>query len=206
MPIFSTMRVSNFYVSTIKPVCDLFFAFTLLIISLPFQILIAVVLSLHFWGSPFFVHQRAGKDEKVFSLIKFRTMKVEFNESSTTALGKFLRSYSLDELPQLLNVLKGEMSFVGPRPLLIDYLRYYDEEEKIRHEVRPGITGWAQVNGRNAIDWGRRMSLDMYYVRNVSFGLDLKILAKTLIEVFKRDKTSYKNEKTITFSEYASKR
>ncbi|WP_420577913.1 sugar transferase [Ekhidna sp.] len=206
MPIFSTMWGRNFYVSVFKPVFDRLFAFILLITSLPFQFIIAVILSIHFKKSPFFIHRRAGQNERVFSLIKFRTMEVDFDETSTSDLGKFIRSFSLDELPQLINVLKGDMSFVGPRPLLVEYLKYYNEIEKRRHEVQPGITGWAQVNGRNAIDWEKRMNYDIQYVENISLLFDIKILLMTIREVFRRDLTSYKDEKTVTFSEYASKR
>ena len=117
-----------------------------------------------------------------------------------------MRSISVDELPQLLNVIKGDMSFVGPRPLLIEYLDFYNTEEKKRHEVLPGITGWAQVNGRNAIDWEKRMSLDIEYVDNISFGWDIKILGKTIMALLRRDMTSYQKGKTIKFSDYASKR
>lgn len=192
--------------SVFKPVFDRLFAFILLIISLPIQFIIAVILSFHFQKSPFFVHPRVGKNERIFPLIKFRTMKIDYDEKSTSSLGRFIRSFSIDELPQLINVIMGDMSFVGPRPLLVEYLKYYNDEEKKRHEVLPGITGWAQVNGRNEIDWEKRMNYDIQYVKNISLYLDIKILLKTVREVFKRDLTSYKDEKTVTFSEYASKR
>ncbi|MEQ6165777.1 sugar transferase [Ekhidna sp. MALMAid0563] len=206
MPIFSIMRRSKFYERGIKPVFDRLFALILLLVSLPFQIIIAVVLSFHFMRSPLFLHKRVGRNESTFKLLKFRTFRTDFDEKSMTRLGRFIRSYSLDELPQLLNVLKGDMSLVGPRPLLVEYLKHYNDEEKRRHLVLPGITGLAQVNGRNSINWEERMKLDIFYVNNISFMLDMKILLKTFLEVFKRDLTSYKDEKTITFSEYASKR
>ena len=206
MPIFSIMRRSKFYERGIKPVFDRSFALIFLIVSLPVQLIIALVLSFHFKKSPLFLHNRAGKNECTLKLIKFRTFKTDFDEKSVTRLGRFIRSYSLDELPQFVNVLKGEMSIVGPRPLLVEYLMHYNPEERKRHLVLPGITGLAQVNGRNAISWEERMKLDVFYVNNLSFMMDIKILLKTILEIFKKDFTSYKDEKTITFSEYASKR
>ncbi|MEQ9467292.1 MAG: sugar transferase [Ekhidna sp.] len=196
----------NFYVGVLKPVCDWLLAFFLLILISPFFLSVTLVLFIHFLRNPFFVHQRAGRNERPFYLLKFRTMKVDYEELSMTGLGKFMRSFSLDELPQLINVLKGDMSLVGPRPLLMEYLPYYNITERSRHNVKPGITGWGQVNGRNKIDWGERMRLDIYYVENISLSLDMKILIKTLVEVFKRDKTSYVQGKTIKFSEYAANR
>lgn len=133
-------------------------------------------------------------------------MHEQGNEQSSKGLGKFLRKLSLDELPQLINVLKGEMSIVGPRPLLPEYLFHYNAEEKKRHTMKPGITGWAQVNGRNSIDWAKRMDLDIQYVQQASFWFDMKILIKTFVEIFKQKNVSFPEEKTVKFSEYASKR
>ena len=178
----------------------------MLILTLPILLLLPLILTFHFRRSPFFVHQRAGKDGQVFHLFKFRTMKVDFKEDSLTQLGKWVRSFSLDEIPQFINILKGDMSIIGPRPLLIEYLDHYTSEEKRRHDVLPGITGWAQVNGRNEIDWGKRMAYDIYYVQHASMLLDLNIIWRTFLAVLQRDMTSYRNEKTITFTEYASKR
>ena len=143
----------------------------------------------------FFFQERPGKDEKIFRVIKFKTMNDKRDESGNllpdaerlTRVGRFVRSTSLDEIPQLLNVIKGDMSLIGPRPLLVQYLPLYNEEQKRRHEVRPGITGWAQVNGRNAISWQQKFEYDVWYVDHVSLSLDLKIMFKTIQKVLKRD-------------------
>ena len=142
-----------------------------------------------------FFQERPGKDEKIFKVVKFKTMTDERDENGNllsdeerlTKVGKFVRSTSLDELPQLWNVLKGDMSLIGPRPLLPQYLPLYSKEQARRHEVRPGITGWAQVNGRNAISWKKRFELDVWYVDNVSFLLDIKIIFLTIKKVFIRE-------------------
>jgi len=146
-------------------------------------------------GNPFFTQERPGKDGKIFRLIKFRTMTCETDENGKllpdakrlTKYGRILRSTSLDELPELINILVGHMSIVGPRPLLVRYLPRYNEEQRHRHDVRPGLTGWAQVNGRNAISWEDRFRLDVEYVRNYSFKMDVKIIFMTVGKVFKRD-------------------
>ena len=143
----------------------------------------------------FFFQERPGKNEKIFRVIKFKTMNDRRDASGNLlpdaqrlmTVGKFVRSTSLDEIPQLLNVIKGDMSLIGPRPLLVQYLPLYKEEQKRRHEVRPGITGWAQVNGRNAISWQQKFEYDVWYVDHVSLSLDLKIMYKTIQKVFKRD-------------------
>jgi len=158
-------------------------------------------------GSPIFFHQiRPGKNGKPFQMIKFRTMKdavdVQGNplpdSERMTAFGQFLRSTSLDELPELWNVLKGDMSLVGPRPLLMEYLPLYSREQYRRHQVRPGVTGWAQVNGRNAISWEEKFKLDVWYVDNRSFWLDLKILSLTVKKVLVRDGISGEGEATMS--------
>lgn len=150
-------------------------------------------------GSPvLFKQERPGKNEKIFKLYKFRTMTDERDENGNllsdevrlTKFGSFLRSTSLDELPELINILKGDMAFVGPRPLLVSYLPYYTEEEQLRHTVRPGLTGWAQVNGRNFIGWDNRLKKDVEYSRKVSFLFDVKILFMTFVQVVKRDNIS----------------
>ena len=161
-----------------------------------FPIFIIVILSLFFTnkGKPFFFQLRPGKNEKIFKIIKFKTMNDNKDEKGNllsdserlTPIGSFIRKTSLDEIPQLLNVLKGEMSLIGPRPLLERYLPYYTVKEKIRHSVRPGITGWAQVNGRNTIDWDKRLEFDTYYVQNLSFILDLKIFIRTIVNVINK--------------------
>ena len=143
----------------------------------------------------FFTQERPGKDEKIFRVIKFKTMTDERDAEGNllpdaqrlTKIGKFIRSTSLDEIPQLLNVIRGDMSLIGPRPLLVQYLPLYSERQKRRHEVRPGITGWAQVNGRNAISWGEKFKLDVWYVENISLGLDIRILFLTIKKVFVRE-------------------
>jgi len=142
----------------------------------------------------FFFQERPGKNEKLFKVIKFKTMNDQRDDSGNllpdalrlTNVGKFVRSTSLDEIPQLLNVIKGDMSLIGPRPLLIRYLPYYNERERLRHSVKPGITGWAQVNGRNTVNWNDRIEMDVYYVQNISFSLDVKIIFETIRNVFYR--------------------
>jgi lipopolysaccharide/colanic/teichoic acid biosynthesis glycosyltransferase len=156
-------------------------------------------------GNPFFIQIRPGKNEKHFRLIKFKTMTDERDDNGEllpdqerlTKTGKFIRKTSLDELPQLFNVVKGDMSFVGPRPLLVEYLPLYNEEQRKRHLVKPGITGWAQVNGRNAISWPDKFKLDVWYVENQSFWLDLKILWMTFIKVLKAEGISGRDSVTM---------
>jgi len=206
MPIFSSMRGSIFYRQIFKPLLDRLFALFLIVFTLPLQIFIALLLTVHFSKSPIFIQSRIGRGERVFPILKFRTMKEDEDNESLSWFGRLLRSSSLDELPQVYNILIGQMSFIGPRPLLVEYLDYYNAEEKRRHEVYPGITGWAQINGRNKIDWPMRMMLDIEYVDNLSFLLDLKIMAKTFLEVFRWKRTTFNDNVIITFSEYASKR
>lgn len=175
-----------------KRLLDFFVALLGLLILAPFFAVVSLIIR---WklGSPiFFTQERPGLNGVPFTLYKFRTMSDERDESGhllpdavrLTSLGLFLRKYSLDEWPQLINVLKGELSLVGPRPLLMEYLPLYSEEQKRRHLVKPGITGWAQVNGRNAISWEEKFELDVWYVENQSFWLDLRILWMTFIQVF----------------------
>ena len=161
----------------------------------PVFIFITILLLIANKGAPFFLQKRPGKNEKLFSVIKFKTMTDKKDREGQllpdskrlTALGKYIRRTSLDEIPQLLNVLKGDMSMVGPRPLLPEYLTLYNSQQKRRHEVRPGITGWAQVNGRNAIDWQQKFEYDVWYVDHISFALDFKILFKTILKVIKSE-------------------
>lgn len=206
MPIFSFMSGGNFYRRYIKEVLDRLGALILLLILLPFGILVAITVAIDLKRNPIFIQQRVGQHERLFPMVKLRTMKINHEEASMTGLGKFIRSISADEWPQLLNVLIGNMSIIGPRPLLEEYLPYYTKEEHHRHDVKPGITGWAQVNGRNKIDWGKRMELDLYYVHHCSIWLDVRILMKTFAAILHRDKTSYKDDKTVKFSEFASRR
>lgn len=183
--------------------------FTLSLIGLiaisPIFIIVWVCLTIANKGAgALFFQERPGKDEKIFKVIKFKTMTDERDASGKllpdaerlTKAGRFVRSTSLDEIPQLINVIKGDMSLIGPRPLLVQYLPLYNETQKRRHEVRPGITGWAQVNGRNAISWTKKFELDVYYVDNVSFILDLKIILLTIKKVFKREGISKKGSVT----------
>ena len=174
------------------------FTFTLFILTFIWPILLLLTLGLHFinkGSGSFFLQKRPGKDGKVFQVIKFKTMTDERDIHGAllpdvqrlTKVGRIIRSLSLDELPQLINVLKGDMSLIGPRPLLVQYLSLYSVEQFRRHEVRPGITGWAQVNGRNTISWERKFELDVWYVDHLSLSLDLKILFLTVKKVFIRE-------------------
>jgi lipopolysaccharide/colanic/teichoic acid biosynthesis glycosyltransferase len=160
-------------------------------------ILIVVTIWLHFankGAGAFFLQERPGKDAKVFKIIKFKTMTDERDGDGNllpdahrlTKVGRIVRSTSIDELPQLINVLKGDMAFIGPRPLLVQYLPYYTDREKLRHSVRPGISGWAQVNGRNNLPWDERLEFDAWYAENLSFSLDCKVIIKTIKNVIKR--------------------
>jgi lipopolysaccharide/colanic/teichoic acid biosynthesis glycosyltransferase len=169
-------------------------AMGLLILS-PLFLIISIILIFQNNGHPFFYQSRPGWKEREFKVIKFKTMTDEKDEQGnllpnhlrTTRTGSFLRKTSLDELPQLINVIKGEMSLAGPRPLLFKYIPLYSKEQRKRHLVRPGITGWAQINGRNAISWTRKFELDVYYVENLSFWLDVKILFMTFLKVIQSD-------------------
>ena len=183
------------YQKYMKRLLDIIISLTALIILSPVLLVVAVLVRIKL-GSPVIFHQeRPGYQEQIFGLCKFRSMTDERDENGAllpdevrlTKFGRLLRSTSLDELPELWNILKGDMSLIGPRPLLVSYLPYYTEEEKLRHTVRPGLTGWAQVNGRNHVDWDRRMQLDVEYVRNISFLMDLKIFFLTLKKVFIRE-------------------
>lgn len=206
MPIFSEMLVSKIYLSVIKPVIDVAAALVLLVLLFPFLVIIGLIILLDLRRSPIFLQNRVGRNEKIFSLLKFRTMRVDEQEDSATKLGRLIRSFSIDEWLQLINIIKGDMSFIGPRPLLPEYIPYYNEEEKQRHLMKPGMTGWAQVNGRNEIDWGERMKKDIYYIGHASFFLDLKIVFMTFGVLLKRDPISAMNGVTTKFSDYASKR
>ncbi|HEC1895549.1 TPA: undecaprenyl phosphate N,N'-diacetylbacillosamine 1-phosphate transferase [Campylobacter jejuni] len=185
------------YEKVFKRIFDFILALVLLVLFSPVILLTALLLKLT-QGSVIFTQNRPGLNEKIFKIYKFKTMSDERDEKGELlsdelrlkAFGKIVRSLSLDELLQLFNVLKGDMSFVGPRPLLVEYLPLYNEEQKLRHKVRPGITGWAQVNGRNAISWQKKFELDVYYVKNISFLLDLKIMFLTALRVLKRSEVS----------------
>ncbi|EDP3026580.1 undecaprenyl phosphate N,N'-diacetylbacillosamine 1-phosphate transferase [Campylobacter jejuni] len=185
------------YEKVFKRIFDFILALVLLVLFSPVILITALLLKIT-QGSVIFTQNRPGLDEKIFKIYKFKTMSDERDEKGELlsdelrlkAFGKIVRSLSLDELLQLFNVLKGDMSFVGPRPLLVEYLSLYNEEQKLRHKVRPGITGLAQVNGRNAISWQKKFELDVYYVKNISFLLDLKIMFLTALKVLKRSGVS----------------
>ncbi|MDO9551558.1 sugar transferase [Rhodonellum sp.] len=192
------------YPKILKSAIDFLGSFLLLLILWPVIFILYLLLFFFQSRQVFFVHERPGKDRKVFKLMKFKTMndkkdadgKLLPDSKRLTPIGKFIRSISLDELPQLLNVLKGEMSLIGPRPLLVRYLAFYSPEQARRHEVKPGITGWAQVNGRNAISWEQKFHYDVWYVDHVSFLVDLKILWLTFKKVIIRDGISSKGQAT----------
>ncbi len=193
------------YVKGLKPFLDKLLAIILLILFSPLMMIVALLIYAGM-GSPIFFRQmRPGYKENIFGIYKFRTMTSEVDkygkllpdEDRLVGVGKFIRSVSLDELPQIFNVLKGEMSFVGPRPLLVEYLPLYNNEQKKRHNAKPGITGWAQVNGRNAISWEQKFNYDVWYVDNQSFGLDMKILWLTLLKVVYRSDISSATSMTM---------
>ena len=189
----------------IKPAIDFLLALIILCLILPALILLAVILSIQNLGTPFFKQIRPGKNGKLFTIYKFKTMRDTRDDQGNllpdnqrlTAIGKMVRKLSLDELPQLWNVLKGEMSFVGPRPLLPEYLPLYNQEQQKRHWVKPGITGWAQVNGRNAISWQQKFEYDKWYVEHQSFKLDIKILFMTINKIFHTQEVNASNQITM---------
>ena len=194
------------YRGLIKRLLDFFVSLIALLILSPVLIIVSVWLYFVNEGAGvFFTQDRPGKNNQIFRLIKFKTMNDKRDKDGKllpdgerlTKAGRLVRSTSLDEIPQLINVLKGDMSLIGPRPLLIKYLPLYNAEQARRHEVRPGITGWAQVNGRNAISWEEKFKLDVWYVDNVSFLLDIKILLKTVYNVIKREGISSDTSATM---------
>lgn len=178
----------------IKKISDFVFALMLLIIASPIMLCAAIAIKIESKGPALFKQKRAGKDAKIFRVYKFRTMRVETEKNGRplsdmermTKVGSFLRKTSVDELPQLFNILRGDMSFIGPRPLLVKYLDLYTSEQMRRHEVTPGISGWAQVNGRNAISWEDKFKLDVWYVDHISLLFDIKILWLTIYNVLNR--------------------
>ena len=190
------------YKTTIKPNLDFLAALIGLILLSPIFIIVTLLLAIANNGKPFFFQTRPGENERLFSIIKFKTMNDKKDKNDNllpdaerlTAIGKFVRKTSLDEIPQLLNVLKGDMSLVGPRPLLPEYLPLYTLEQKKRHDVKPGITGWAQVNGRNALSWSDKFKRDVEYVEQQSFVLDCKILFLTLKKVLVSEGISQKGQ------------
>lgn len=190
----------------IKRAIDLFTAFFLLIILSPLMLTAAALIAVNHDGPILFRQKRPGKDGKIFTVYKFRTMSTVLVDKNgkelsdferMTKIGKILRKTSIDELPQLFNIIKGDMSFVGPRPLLIEYLDLYTPEQMRRHEVLPGISGWAQVNGRNTLTWEQKFDYDIYYVDHYSFSMDMKIFFKTIENVIRQDGINSGNENTM---------
>jgi lipopolysaccharide/colanic/teichoic acid biosynthesis glycosyltransferase len=189
----------------VKRVFDFILALTGLLIISPVFIVFFIALAIANEGKPFFLQRRPGKNGKIFTIIKFKTMNDKTDSEGNllsdaerlTAVGSFVRKTSIDEIPQLINVLIGDMALIGPRPLLVQYLPLYDEHQARRHEVRPGITGWAQINGRNAISWEEKFNLDVWYVDHVSLMLDLKIIFLTIKKVFIREGISADGHVTI---------
>ncbi len=195
----------NIYTGFIKPTADFTVALVVFIALFPVFIVVVVLLAIANSGKPFFFQNRPGKNGKIFKVVKFKTMNDRRDSAGEllpdairlTALGRFVRKTSLDEVPQLLNVIKGDMSIVGPRPLLVEYLPLYNNVQKHRHDVKPGITGWAQVNGRNAISWKQKFEYDVWYVNNVSFMLDIRILLITVRNVLKSEGISSATSATM---------
>jgi lipopolysaccharide/colanic/teichoic acid biosynthesis glycosyltransferase len=193
------------YQTLFKPVFDFLAAFFGLLLLSPIFVFITISLFVANQGKPFFFQQRPGKNGKIFKIVKFKTMndKKDVNGNllpdadRLTKVGTFVRKTSLDEIPQLINVLTGDMSLIGPRPLLTHYLHLYTDFQNRRHEVKPGITGWAQVNGRNAISWDKKFAYDVWYVDHLSFGLDIKILFKTIQKVVQSEGINAADAATI---------
>lgn len=183
------------YARFFKRILDFLLSLLALIILSPVLLILTVLGAIKMKGNPFFTQERPGKNEKIFKLIKFRSMTCEKDENGNllpdaqrlTRYGKTLRSTSLDELPELINILKGDMSIIGPRPLLVRYLPYYTAEERMRHKVRPGLTGYAQAHGRNDVSWDEKLRMDVWYVTHISLVTDLRILFETVLIVLKRE-------------------
>ncbi|MDO5147878.1 MAG: sugar transferase [Oscillospiraceae bacterium] len=196
------------YARYFKRVIDFVLSLIALIVLSPVLLILCGLGAVFMRGNPFFTQLRPGKDEKIFKLIKFRTMdnrkdkdgNLLPDEVRLNAYGKFLRSTSLDELPELLNILVGDMAIIGPRPLLVRYLERYNDEQKHRHDVRPGLTGYAQAHGRNAVSWEEKFAMDVWYTRNISFMTDVKIIIDTVKSVLKRDGIS--SETSATMEEF----
>lgn len=195
------------YAKYIKRILDFIFSLLTLIILCPVLLVIAILVRIKLGKPVIFKQDRPGKNEKIFTLYKFRTMTEERDEKGNLLpdekrlkkFGKVLRSTSLDELPELFNILKGDMSIVGPRPLLIQYLPLYNDEQRHRHDVRPGLTGMAQVSGRNAITWEEKFAKDLEYIHNISFAEDVGIIIRTIIKVLKREGISHEGNVTMEY-------
>ena len=196
------------YAKYIKRILDFVLSLCALIVLSPLMLVLCILGAVFMGGNPFFTQQRPSKDEKIFRLIKYRTMdnrkdkdgNLLPDEVRLNGYGKFLRSTSLDELPELINILKGDMAIIGPRPLLVRYLPRYNPEQKHRHDVRPGLTGYAQAHGRNAVSWEDKFAMDVWYTRNISFMTDVKIIFDTVKAVLKRDGIT--SETSATMEEF----
>ena len=197
------------YRSLIKPFFDFISALMAIIVASPILLIFGILLAFNNRGSVFFTQLRPGKNGELFKVLKFKTMTDQKDaqglllpdDKRLTPIGKFVRATSMDELPQIINILKGDISFVGPRPLLPSYLELYNDRQAMRHEVKPGITGWAQVNGRNAISWKQKFEYDAWYVENQSFILDFRIVLLTFKKVFQSDGISAESQATTTHFE-----
>lgn len=200
------------YIDIIKPTCDNTIAIILLILTLPISVISMLLLSCTNKGNIFYLQIRPGFNENVFKLLKFRTMNNEIgadgkllpDSERLTYIGRIIRSFSIDELPQLINVLRGDMSLIGPRPLLPEYLPLYSERQMKRHNVKPGITGWAQVNGRNAISWEEKFEYDVWYTENISFALDMKIFFLTIKKILLKEGIS--SSTSVTMEKFTGNR
>ncbi len=194
-----------FYNRYIKTIFDIIVAITMFLVLSPVFLTVLLILTHNNSGSPFFFQKRPGRHGKIFYVIKFKTMNDARDQNGNllpdgerlTRVGKFIRKTSIDEIPQLINVIKCDMSLIGPRPLLVEYLDLYSKDQARRHEVMPGITGWAQVNGRNLVNWKERFKMDVWYVENMSFALDMKILFLTVFKVFKSEGISAGSHATM---------
>ncbi|MGQ3376832.1 sugar transferase [Priestia endophytica] len=194
------------YKRYIKRLLDIFFSLLILLILSPIMMIVAFMIKFKLGSPIIFKQDRPGKNEKIFTMYKFRTMTDERDENGEllpdsirlTRFGRFLRSTSLDEFPELVNIIKGDMSLVGPRPLAVIYLPYYNNEEKLRHTVRPGLTGLAQINGRNTVGWEERFQYDINYVNNITFKTDLIIMFQTFLKVFKREGVAVRGTTKVT--------
>lgn len=202
------------YAKYIKRMLDFILSLIALIVLSPLMLIIGLLVRIKLGKPIIFKQKRPGKNEKIFTLYKFRTMTDEKDQNGNllpdaerlTKFGKTLRSTSLDELPELWNILKGEMAIVGPRPLAVQYLPYYNEEERHRHDVRPGLTGIAQINGRNNLQWEEKFFFDIKYINNITIKEDLSIILKTIIKIFKKENISIRGEgKTMDFDKYRIK-
>ena len=196
------------YAKCLKRVLDFLLSFCALIIFFPVLLILIILGTVFMGGNPFFTQERPGKDEKIFKLIKFRTMNNKkdkdgillADELRLNKYGKFLRTSSLDELPEFINILKGDMAIIGPRPLLVQYLERYNEEHHHLHDVRPGLTGYAQAHGRNAVSWEDKFAMDVWYTKHITFGEDVKIVWDTIMTVLKHEGIS--SETSATMEEF----